>query len=148
MTEEVKSMICENFKGESYLGEGISWCYGESCTNEAKFLVAWEVEWAGRESDYFEANVCEECKQVLVQRIEEKKFKLLKVEALHKHEICNECGRSVAFGSGRYVNRVPDLNDEETRQEGGKPFPQGDFICAECDIKARCLNPKKKQRRS
>ena len=31
-------------------------------------------------------------------------------------EICNECGRSVALGGGRFVNRVPDLNDAETRR--------------------------------
>jgi len=49
-------------------------------------------------------------------------------------EICNECGHSVAFGSGRQVNRIPDLNDIATRQEMGKPFPEGDFICEECDL--------------
>ena len=48
-------------------------------------------------------------------------------------EICNECGRSVAWGSGCYVNRVPDLNDIETRREMGKMFPEGDYMCAECD---------------
>lgn len=50
-------------------------------------------------------------------------------------EICNECGRSVAPGSGRFVNRIPDLNDEKTRREMGKPFPEGDYICEECDRK-------------
>ena len=29
-------------------------------------------------------------------------------------EICNECGRSVRFGSGWFANRVPDLNDIST----------------------------------
>ena len=48
-------------------------------------------------------------------------------------EKCNECGYSVALGSGRFVNRVLDLNDKETRKEMGKPFPEGDFICPECD---------------
>jgi len=38
-------------------------------------------------------------------------------------EICNECGRSVAPGSGRFVNRIPDLNDEKTREEIGQTFP-------------------------
>ena len=52
-------------------------------------------------------------------------------------EICNECGRSVAPGSGRFVNRIPDLNDEKTREEMGKPFPEGDYICEECDRKLR-----------
>src|ERR1035437_482116 len=48
-------------------------------------------------------------------------------------EICNECGESVKVGSGHFVNRVPDLNDLETRLEMGKPFPQGEFICSKCD---------------
>lgn len=48
-------------------------------------------------------------------------------------EICNECGKSVKFGSGRFVNRVPDCNSVEERQDNGKPFPLGDFLCQECD---------------
>lgn len=48
-------------------------------------------------------------------------------------EICNECGRSVKFGSGLFVNRVPDLNGEEYRKEMGKPFYEGDFVCINCD---------------
>ena len=51
-------------------------------------------------------------------------------------QICNECGRSVAPGSGWFVNRVPDLNYMETRMKNGKHFPEGDFICAECDSKS------------
>ena len=50
-------------------------------------------------------------------------------------EVCNECGRSVRLGSGWFVNRVPDLNEPEVRKEMGKPFPEGDFICAECENK-------------
>jgi hypothetical protein len=50
-------------------------------------------------------------------------------------EICNECGRSVKPGSGLFVNRVPDFNSPEERKEMGKPFPEGDFVCAECDAK-------------
>lgn len=50
-------------------------------------------------------------------------------------EICNECGRSVAFGSGWYVNRVPDLNSIEERIEMGKPFPEGGWLCAECEAR-------------
>ncbi|MCX6752642.1 MAG: hypothetical protein NTZ87_04075 [Candidatus Nomurabacteria bacterium] len=30
-------------------------------------------------------------------------------------EICNHCGDSVTFGSGKFVNRVPDFNDKETK---------------------------------
>jgi ribosomal protein L40E len=48
-------------------------------------------------------------------------------------EICNECGASVAPGSGHFVSRVPDFNDEETRIEMGKPFPKGDYICRKCE---------------
>jgi hypothetical protein len=55
------------------------------------------------------------------------------------NEICNECGHSVRLGSGRFVNRVPDLNKPEYRKQMRKPFPEGDFICAECEIK-RCWN--------
>jgi len=50
-------------------------------------------------------------------------------------EICNECGRSVAFGSGWFVNRVPDLNSIEERIEMGKPFPEGGWLCAECEAR-------------
>lgn len=49
-----------------------------------------------------------------------------------KNNICNECGASVAFGSGNFVNRVPDFNDFETKQEMGKPFPEGEFLCEGC----------------
>lgn len=52
-------------------------------------------------------------------------------------QICNHCGRSVAPGSGRFVNRVPDCNDVETRKTNGVKFPEGDFVCAECDGKIR-----------
>ncbi len=48
-------------------------------------------------------------------------------------EICNECGQSVAQGDGRFVNRAPDLNTLEERQDMGKPFPRGDWVCADCD---------------
>ena len=50
-------------------------------------------------------------------------------------EICTLCGASVKPGSGSYVNRVPDLNDYQTKLEQEKAFPQGQFICAACDEK-------------
>ena len=56
-----------------------------------------------------------------------------KETCLPDRQVCNECGVSVKFGSGHFVNRVPDLNDLETRLEMGKPFPQGEFICSKCD---------------
>lgn len=49
------------------------------------------------------------------------------------NEICNMCGRSVAFGSGWFVNRVPDLNTQSEREAEGRSYPEGDWICAECD---------------
>jgi hypothetical protein len=48
-------------------------------------------------------------------------------------EICNECGKSVKWGSGRFVNRVPDTNSVEDRKAMGKPYPEGDFVCWWCD---------------
>lgn len=50
-------------------------------------------------------------------------------------EICNECGCSVKFGTGRFVNRVVDFNTIKDRKEMGKPFPKGDFICELCELK-------------
>lgn len=48
-------------------------------------------------------------------------------------ERCNHCGRSVAFGSGLFVNRVPDLNDISMRIQNDRIYPEGDFVCIECD---------------
>jgi len=48
-------------------------------------------------------------------------------------EVCNECGKSVKWGSGLYVNRILDFNEFEDRVEMSKPFPEGEFICTECD---------------
>jgi len=50
-------------------------------------------------------------------------------------EVCNHCGRSVFFGSGRFVNRVPDFNDVETRIANNLRHPKGDFVCFDCDSK-------------
>jgi len=52
-------------------------------------------------------------------------------------EICAVCGRSVAMGSGHFVNRVPIGDDYETRKEMGYPYPEGGWICAECDDNER-----------
>jgi hypothetical protein len=40
-------------------------------------------------------------------------------------ELCNECGRSVAWGSGLFVNRVPCFDLD------------GGWICRECDERMR-----------
>jgi hypothetical protein len=50
-------------------------------------------------------------------------------------EICNECGRNVGWHSGLFVDRIIDLDNYKTRKEGGKPFPQGGYICRECEEK-------------
>jgi len=50
-------------------------------------------------------------------------------------EICSECGKSVAIGSGRFVNRVTDFNTLEERKHLGRPHPEGDYICPVCDEK-------------
>jgi len=49
------------------------------------------------------------------------------------NEMCCSCGRSVTFGSGWFVNRIPDFNPPEVRAEMGRAHPEGDFLCAECD---------------
>lgn len=56
-------------------------------------------------------------------------------------EICSECGNSVEFGSGRFVNRIPDFNTPSERKDIGRPYPEGDFICAECDSSYETGNP-------
>jgi hypothetical protein len=55
-------------------------------------------------------------------------------------QICNRCGKPVNFGSGGFVNRVPDFNSYEDRQDAGGccKYPIGDFICFECDEKCPC----------
>jgi hypothetical protein len=50
-------------------------------------------------------------------------------------EICNECGRNVSFGSGLFINRVIDFDYYKIRKKMNKPFPEGDYICRECDKK-------------
>lgn len=50
-------------------------------------------------------------------------------------EICNHCGRSVAWGSGWFVNRVGDSNSIATRKANNLNYPKGDFVCIECDSK-------------
>lgn len=55
-------------------------------------------------------------------------------------EICNECGKSVKFGTGLFVNRIADLNGEKYRKEMGKPFYKGDYICIICINEINKLN--------
>lgn len=48
-------------------------------------------------------------------------------------ETCWNCGKSVAWGSGRYVNRIPSLDSVEVRRENGAPHLEGEYLCAECE---------------
>ncbi len=48
-------------------------------------------------------------------------------------ETCNHCGHDVSWGSGRFINRIPDLNGTLTRTGNRLRFPHGDFVCEECD---------------
>jgi hypothetical protein len=45
-------------------------------------------------------------------------------------ENCYECGHSVAWGNGRFVNRVPA--DMPEGQEKWSKDPTGEWLCAEC----------------
>ena len=49
------------------------------------------------------------------------------------YEWCCECGKSVAWGSGLYVDRIPECNSPQERLDMGRPYPLGDFICINCD---------------
>lgn len=48
-------------------------------------------------------------------------------------EYCNKCGRGVFWGSGSFLDRVIDLDDFQTRVDNGKLYPEGDFICSNCN---------------
>jgi hypothetical protein len=47
-------------------------------------------------------------------------------EEVSDPELCNQCGESVAFGSERFVNRLPSSFDK-----GEAPFDT-EWMCAEC----------------
>jgi hypothetical protein len=47
-------------------------------------------------------------------------------------EICSYCGRSVAWGSGWFVNRVPRGDTQSEREQWGMPHPEGGWLCEEC----------------
>jgi hypothetical protein len=53
----------------------------------------------------------------------------------YRTDICVECGMSVRPGSGKFVNRIPVLDDYQVKVEGGRKFPFGEWICDECDKK-------------
>lgn len=49
-------------------------------------------------------------------------------------EICNECGESVEWGSGNFVNRIASFDDYKTQKDMGKNYPRGLFMCYHCDV--------------
>jgi hypothetical protein len=55
------------------------------------------------------------------------------VQAKAAKETCCECGKSVRFGSGSFVNRVVVFDDYQTKVERGCRYPEGEFVCPECD---------------
>lgn len=48
-------------------------------------------------------------------------------------QTCCECGELVMPGTERFVNRIPMLDDYETRVEQNRPYPEGEWICSECE---------------
>ena len=50
-------------------------------------------------------------------------------------EICMHCGKSVSFGSGNFVNRVPNCDNYEDRLEMNVEYPEGEYSCANCERK-------------
>ncbi|MCA9750179.1 MAG: hypothetical protein KC414_13810 [Romboutsia sp.] len=46
--------------------------------------------------------------------------------------ICNRCGRSVAFGTSLWTNRIRDFDSLEIRKSKGAKYPGGEFICGDC----------------
>jgi hypothetical protein len=52
-------------------------------------------------------------------------------------ECCCECGRLVSLGSGLFVNRVMVFDDYQTKVESGCLYPEGEFICPECEAEMR-----------
>ncbi len=48
-------------------------------------------------------------------------------------EICIECGVSVKWKSGNFVNRVLVADDYNEKIEQRRPYPEGKYICSTCD---------------
>ena len=71
----------------------------------------------------------------LKRDVEKEEFKERQSEEKKDLQICCECGDSVCWGSGKYVNRVPVFDYYETRVEQNRPYPLGTYVCDECTIK-------------
>ena len=48
-------------------------------------------------------------------------------------EICSVCGRDVSRRISLFVNRVPHINDYQTKMEMGRRCPHEGWICIICD---------------
>ena len=55
------------------------------------------------------------------------------IDNTYQRNICCECGESVAPGSGKFVNRVPEFSGVLSRADGNRPHPTGAWVCAECE---------------
>jgi len=44
------------------------------------------------------------------------------------------CGESVAWGSGKFVNRIGITDDYEQRKIDRHPHPEGEWMCEECEL--------------
>ena len=47
--------------------------------------------------------------------------------------ICVICGKSVKFGSGRYINRICVFDSYKEKVKLNYSFPKGKYICESCD---------------
>lgn len=55
------------------------------------------------------------------------------IDNTYAENICCECGESVVPGSGKFVNRIPEMSGILVRADGNRPHPTGRWVCAECD---------------
>jgi len=102
------------------------------CNWETETLYSFSV------NDIDEEGLCANCfMEMVVQEKTEVSTGSIEEPQILESEICNECGDSVKPGSGKFVNRVLDCDSYEERVENGKPYPQGEYLCAECGSKAR-----------
>lgn len=58
------------------------------------------------------------------------------IDETYSEDVCCECGESVVPGSGKFVNRIPEMSGLLARVDGNRPHPTGAWVCAECEEKA------------
>lgn len=58
------------------------------------------------------------------------------IDDTYAEDICCECGESVVPGSGKFVNRIPEMSGILARVDGNRPFPTGAWVCADCDSRS------------